>query len=213
MTYKQLADKLGVKKDRVRYLAEHLTIPDAIYLVNGVKHMSNAAISLVMAEIEGIPRLDDALFTYVHTENSQCEGMNSQCKTEEAYENSAESCENNCETENTSRSTVNNDHEHVMAALTIIDHYKTVVDNQASQLAAKDEQIQKLTDLVATAQETAAEQVTAAQTAATEQIIAAQASASEQLAAKDTQIQRLQDTIDALTKQLEPQKKWWQWWK
>ena len=168
--------------------------------------MSNAAISLVMAEIEGIPRLDDALFTYVHTENSQCGGTNSRCKTEETYENSTEFCENDCETENTSRSTVNNDHEHVMAALTIIDHYKAVVDNQTSQLAAKDEQIQKLTDLVATAQETAAEQITAAR-----------ASASEQLAAKDTQIQRLQDTIDALTRQLEeahePQKKWWQWWK
>lgn len=209
MTYKQLADKLGVKKDRVRYLAEHLTIPDAIYRVDGVIHMSDAAVKLIIAEIEEIPQRDSAVYTCVHTE--------------EPRNNTEETCENH---ENSEKSrgttesiyeTANNDHENLEASLTIIDQYKTVVRNQLIQLAAKDEQIKRLTDLVTIAQETAAEQVTAAQTAATEQIIAAQAAASEQLAAKDTQIQRLQDTIDALTRQLEeahePQKKWWQFWK
>ena len=56
MTYKELADKLGVKKDRVRYVAEHLNLPDATYRVDGVIHMTPAAVNMVMAEIDKVPR-------------------------------------------------------------------------------------------------------------------------------------------------------------
>lgn len=210
MTYKELADKLGVKKDRVRYVAEHLNLPDATYRVDGIIHMTPAAVNMVMAEIDGVPQEDSAIFSYVHSEISQCETVETPKNSAESdvkYQDGAES-----------------DREQLATALTFIDHYKTVIASQTTQLAAKDAQIQKITELASAAMSDLNKQLTDANTVH-----------AEQLTAKDAQLSRMQDTVDALTKQLadaaererqlqatieqrldqsrEQPRKWWQWWK
>ena len=217
MTYKELADKLGVKKDRVRYVAEHLNLPNATYRVDGVIHMTPAAVNMVMAEIDRIPREDSAVFTYVHSEISQCE-------TAESPQNGAESCENSVKSDEKCQDSVESDCEQLAVALTFIDHYKTVIASQTAQLAAKDAQIQKYTEFASAAMSDLNKQLTDANTAHV-----------EQLTAKDAQLSRMQDTVDALTKQLadaaererqlqatleqrleqsrEQPRKWWMWWK
>lgn len=213
MTYKELADKLGVKKDRVRYVAEHLNLPDATYRVDGVIHMTPAAVNMVMAEIDRIPREDSAIFTYVHSEIPQCE-------TVESLRNGVESCENSVESDEECKDGAESDREQLAAALTFIDHYKTVIASQTAQLAAKDTQIQKYTEFAS-----------AAMSDLNKQLADANAIHAEQLTAKDAQLSRMQDTVDALTKQLadaaererqlqatldqsrEQPRKWWMWWK
>lgn len=199
MTYKQLADKLGVKKDRIRYLAEHLNIPDATYRVDGVIHLSQVAVDMIFAQLHGIPHSDFAVSTCVHTDgtaNYDDDSGNSGC----------ESCENacnECENREQSRNECENDRE---TALTIIDHYKTVILEQSEQLKAKDEQFKTMLEWAT----------------------ASQSAAAEQLKTKDEQLKRMQDTIDELTRQLaeraeeaaererqsrEETRRWWQWWK
>lgn len=213
MTYKELADKLGVKKDRVRYVAEHLNLPDATYRVDGIIHMTPAAVNMVMAEIDGVPQEDSAIFSYVHSEISQCE-------TVETSKNGAEYRENSAESDAKYQDSAESDREQLATALTFIDHYKTVITNQTTQLTAKDAQIQKITELASAAMSDLNKQLTDANTAH-----------AEQLTAKDAQLSRMQDTVDALTKQLadaaererqlqasleqsrEQPRKWWQWWK
>lgn len=213
MTYKELADKLGVKKDRVRYVAEHLNLPDATYRVDGVIHMTPAAVNMVMAEIDRIPREDSAIYTYVHSEIPQSE-------TVESPRNGAESCENSVKSDEECQDGAESDREQLTVALTFIDHYKTVIASQTAQLAAKDAQIQKYTEFAS-----------AAMSDLNKQLTDANAAHAEQLTAKDAQLSRMQDTVDALTKQLadaaererqlqatleqsrEQPRKWWQWWK
>ena len=227
MTYKELADKLGVKKDRVRYVAEHLPIKDGVLRIDGVMHLTDAAINMVTAEILGSSRDNFATFrsvraddSYVHSgfaSNSQCE--NNEIRSEDC-ENSAESAEstaNNRETENTEHE---EQRESDIITLTIIDHYKSVITDQSKQLAEKDAQIQKFTEFAS-----------AAMSGLNKQLADANAMHAEQLTAKDAQLSRMQDTVDALTKQLadaaerERQlqatieqsrgvpRRWWQWWK
>jgi len=210
MTYKELADKLGVKKDRVRYVAEHLNLPNATYRVDGVIHMTPAAVNMITAEIDGIPRENSAIFPYVHSEIPQCE-------TAETPQNGAKYREISAESDAERQDGAKSDRENSAVTLTFIDHYKTVISSQTAQLAAKDEQFKKLVDYTT----------------------AVQANINEQLKAKDAQLSRMQDTVDALTKQLadaaererqlqatieqrleqrleqsrEQPRKWWQWWK
>ena len=231
MTYKELADKLGVKKDRVRYVAEHLPIKDGVLRIDGVMHLTDAAINMVTAEILGSSRENSTVFHGVHTDgshvhsdfasNSQCE--NSEIRSEDC-KNSAESAEsaaNSCETESTERE---EHRESDIITLTIIDHYKSVITDQSKQLAEKDAQIQKFTEFASATMSDLNKQLTDANTAH-----------AEQLTAKDAQLSRMQDTVDALTKQLadaaererqlqatidqrleqsrEQPRKWWMWWK
>ena len=227
MTYKELADKLGVKKDRVRYVAEHLPIKDGVLRIDGVMHLTVAAINMVTAEILGSSRENSTAFrsvrtddSYVHSDfasNSQCE--NSEIRSE-GCENSAESAESaasNRETESTERE---EHRESDIITLTIIDHYKTVITDQSKQLAEKDAQIQKFTEFAS-----------AAMSDLNKQLTDANAIHAEQLTAKDEQLSRMQDTVDTLTKQLadaaererqlqaaieqsrKQPRRWWQWWK
>ncbi len=227
MTYKELADKLGVKKDRVRYVAEHLPIKDGVLRIDGVMHLTDAAINMVTAEILGSSRDNSTVFRSVRTDNSHVHGdfaSNSQCENSEIRsedcESSAESAEsaaNSCETESTERE---EHRESDIITLTIIDHYKSVITDQSKQLAEKDAQIQKFTEFASAAMSDLNKQLTDANTAH-----------AEQLTAKDAQLSRMQDTVDALTKQLadaaererqlqatleqsrEQPRKWWMWWK
>lgn len=231
MTYKELANKLGVKKDRVRYVAEHLPIKDGVLRIDGVMHLTDAAINMVTAEILGTSRENSTVFhsvrandSYVHSDfasNSQCE--NSEIRSEDCESSAefAESTANNCETESTERE---EHRESDIITLTIINHYKSVITDQSKQLAEKDAQIQKFTEFASAAMSDLNKQLTDANTAH-----------AEQLTAKDAQLSRIQDTVDALTKQLadaaererqlqttleqsleqsrEQPRKWWQWWK
>lgn len=230
MTYKELADKLGVKKDRVRYVAEHLPIKDGVLRIDGVMHLTDAAINMVTAEILGSSRENSTAFrsvrtddSYVHSDfasNSQCENSKIRSEDCESSAESAESVANNHETESTERE---EHRESDIITLTIIDHYKSVITDQSKQLAEKDAQIQKFTEFASAAMSDLNKQLTDANTAH-----------AEQLTAKDAQLSRMQDTVDALTKQLadaaererqlqatieqsrgEPSTthKWWMWWK
>lgn len=227
MTYKELAEKLGVKKDRVRYVAEHLPIKDGVLRIDGVMHLTDAAVNMVTAEILGSSRENSTVFRSVRTDDSHVHSefaSNSQCENNEirgdSCENAAESAEgiaNNCENNNSQRE---KHYESDIVVLTIIDQYKTVITDQSKQLAEKDSQIQKFTEFASAAMSDLNKQLTDANTAH-----------AEQLTAKDAQLSRMQDTVDALTKQLadaaererqlqatlehsrEQPRKWWMWWK
>lgn len=227
MTYKELADELGVKKDRVRYVAEHLPIKDGVLRINGVMHLTDAAVNMVTAEILGSSRENSTFFRsvrtddpYVHSDfasNSQCE--NSEIRSEDC-ENSAESAESAASNRETESTECEEHRESDIITLTIIDHYKTVITDQSKQLAEKDAQIQKFTEFAS-----------AAMSDLNKQLTDANAIHAEQLTAKDAQLSRMQDTVDVLTKQLadaaererqlqaaidqsrEEPRKWWMWWK
>jgi hypothetical protein len=120
-------------------------------------------------------------------------------------------------------------------ALTIFDHYKTMIEVRDAQLSAKDEQINALHAQIDKLTTALTERDTAAQEASERQINAVRAGTAEQLKAKDAQLSRMQDTVDSLTKQLadaaererqlqetldqrfeqsrEQPRKWWMWWK
>ena len=227
MTYKELADELGVKKDRVRYVAEHLPIKDGVLRIDGVMHLTDAAVNMVTAEILGSSRENSTAFRSVHTDdsyvhsdfasNSQCE--NSEIRSEDC-ENSAESAESAASNRETESTECEEHRESDIITLTIIDHYKTVITNQSKQLAEKDAQIQKFTEFAY-----------AAMSDLNKQLTDANAIHAEQLTAKDAQLSRMQDTVDALTIQLadaaererqlqaaidqsrEEPRRWWMWWK
>lgn len=223
MTYKELADKLGVKKDRVRYVAEHLPIKDGVLRIDGVMHLTDAAINMVTAEILGSSRDNSTVFhsvrtddSYVHSDfasNSRCENSEIRSENCESSAESAESTANSRETESTERE---EHRESDIITLTIIDHYKSVITDQSKQLAEKDAQIQKFTEFASAAMSDLNKQLTDANTAHAEQLTAKD----NQIAEKDEQLKRMQDTIDALMRQLEAEqqsreqpRKWWQWWK
>ena len=226
MTIKELADDLGVDKEKIKYLWRQL--PENWSHKSGNKYLlSDAAVDAIRRKLDGgeltsdipVPDFDEnarigwgipptspeiiSEFTdsiSEITDNSPFhqftgESIGEKNRVEESVKNNA-------------------------AFLTIIDHYKSVVDVQSEQLKAKDDQINRLTALISETQSSAFDQLTAAQTAHADQI-----------AAKDTQLQRMQDTVDALAKQLadaaereqqlreslkqsrEEPRKWWQWWK
>lgn len=222
MTIKELADDLGVDKEKIKYLWRQL--PESWSHKSGNKFLlSDAAVDAIRRKLDGgeltsdipVPEFDENTrigwgippispeiiseftnFAGESTDNSPFhqftgESIGEKNRVEESVKNDA-------------------------AFLTIIDHYKSVVDVQSEQLSVKDEQLKRLTELAAAAEQTAAEQLKAKD---------------GQIAEKDAQLSRMQDTVDSLTKQLadatererqlredieqsrEEPRRWWQWWK
>lgn len=244
MTIKELADELGVDKEKIKYLWRQL--PDNWSYKSGNKFLlSDAAVDAIRRKLDGgelhsdipVPEFDE--ITRIGwgippiTPEIISEFTDSTGETPDSPPIHQFTGESTGE-KNRGEESVKND----TAFLTIIDHYKSVVDVQSGQLKVKDAQISALTeqlseqsaqiDKLTTA---LTERDTAAQEASERQINAVRADAAEQLTAKDAQLSRMQDTVDALTKQLadaaererqlqatieqsrEQSRKWWQWWK
>ncbi len=222
MTIKELADDLGVDKEKIKYLWRQL--PESWSHKSGNKFLlSDAAVDAIRRKLDGgeltsdipVPEFDENTRIGWGTPPISPEIIS------EFTDFVSESADNSPIHQFTSESigeknrveeSVKND----AAFLTIIDHYKSVVDVQSEQLSIKDAQLKRLTELAAAAEQTAAEQLRAKDS---------------QLTAKDAQLSRMQDTVDTLTKQLadaaererqlredieqarEEPRRWWQWWK
>lgn len=246
MTIKELADELGVNKERIKYLYRQL--PKHMYLiVEGRVILSDAAVDAVKNRLNGgeltseipVPPYNAVnpvgwgLFSSGETggEISPDSGKNGDLSGD-AQPNSGENSKNSSFTGEFTGETrlKSGDGETGDFALTIFDHYKTMIETRDAQLSAKDEQITALHAQIDKLTTALTERDTAAQEASERQINAARADAAEQLTAKDAQLSRMQDTVDALTKQLadaaererqlrediesrEQSRKWWQWWK
>ena len=225
MTIKELADDLGVSKEKIKYLYRQL--PEYMYvMVENRVILSDAAIDAIKNRLNGgeltseIPVPPYNAINPVGwgiTENAGNTGKNSD-NFGDSSENSGDVSGLSGETrlksgdgENSESSESNKDH-----ALTIFDYFKSTIDSQTIQLEAKDEQIRALTAQLDKLTTVISERNTAT---------------SEQLIAKDAQLSRMQGTVDALTKQLadaaererqlqatieqsrEVPRRWWQWWK
>lgn len=265
MTYKQLADLLGVKKDKIRYLAEQLPA-DAVKKIDGVMHLSNHAVDAVVNAINGgqlesgvdLPPYDpgdpvgwdwndipanfrDSAHGIPHEQTASTE-FRSDFRTVNCTADSCETADFRSSAEKSATESVKNgddpaiprDIPHEQTAncendsetaesapnREIVEYYQkaflTFTDLYDRQLKYKDEQIKQLT-----------EQVGILASAIADRDSLHDSASSEQLRSKDTQIERMQDTIDALTRQLEEAererreaeqsreapRKWWQWWK
>ena len=236
MTIKVLADKLGVSKEKIKYLYRQL--PEHMYVMVGNRViLSDAAVDAITNRLNGgeltseipVPPYnvadpigwDGGEFDVNNSETSENISENSG-ETSFTSEFSGETRLNNSDGENGESSNF---------ALTIFDHYKTMIEVRDAQLSAKDEQINALHAQIDKLTTALTERDTAAQEASERQINAVRADTAEQLTAKDAQLQRMQDTVDALTKQLadaaererqlqetieqsrEEPRKWWMWWK
>ena len=221
MTIKALADKLGVNKEKIKYLYRQL--PEHMYvMVENRVILSDAAVDAIKNRLNGGELTSEIPVPPYNAVNPVGWGI------DESTENNGESGENSSESSEYSgdlsvlsgetrlKSGDSENGETVEICLTIIDHYKSVVDVQSEQLSVKDKQLQRLTELAAAAEQMAAEQLKAKDV---------------QLTAKDAQLSRMQDTVDSLTKQLadaaererqlqaaieqsrEQPRRWWQWWK
>lgn len=225
MTIKALADKLGVNKEKIKYLYRQL--PEHMYvMVENRVILSDAAVDAIKNRLNGGELTSEIPVPPYNAVNPVGWGI------DENTENNGESGENSSESseyfgdspvlsgETRLKSGDSENGETVEICLTIIDHYKSVVDVQSEQLSVKDKQLQRLTELAAAAEQTAAEQLKAKDV---------------QLTAKDAQLSRMQDTLDTLTKQLadaaererqlqaaidqsleqsrKQPRRWWQWWK
>lgn len=258
MTYKRLADLLGVKKDKVRYLAEQLPA-GAVQKIDGVMHMSNHAVDAVISAINGgelesaveIPPYNSGdpvgwdwndlpanfhdsahVFSREQTANTEFRtefhtadstmnreaagtsadsSCNSDAETAKFAHNFADSCE--IPYEHTANRETPHETEDSADSREIAEYYQraflTFTDQYNQQIKSKDEQIKQLT-----------EQLGILASAIADRDKSHDSDTAEQLSAKDSQIQRMQDTIDALTRQLEAARqggeqprKWWQWWK
>lgn len=229
MTIKELADDLGVDKEKIKYLWRQLPSHWSVMIQNKF-YLSDAAVDAIKNKLSGgeldsdIPvqpfspydttgwgnigksRGFGAVFTDFNGGSTDTGDSSVNCGDGDFGETGSETGKNG---ENDGKYT-----------LTIFDYFKSTIDIQTSQLEAKDEQIRALTA-----------QIDKLTTAISERDTAEQTAASEQLTAKDAQLSRMQDTIDALTKQLsdaaererqlqatleqsrEQPRKWWQWWK
>lgn len=232
MTIKALADKLGVTKEKIKYLYRQL--PKHMYvMVENRVILSDAAVDAIKNRLNGgeltseIPvppyNADDPVGwgTAGESVNSGENGDAGGDFGEDIGELAGEFGDSpDLSGETRLKIGDGETGENGEFHLTILDHYKSVVDAQSEQLAVKDEQLKHLTELAAAAERTAAEQLKAKD---------------GQIAEKDTQLSRMQDTVDALTKQLadaaererqlredieqrleqsrEQPRRWWQWWK
>lgn len=225
MTIKELADDLGVSKEKIKYLYRQL--PEYMYvMVENRVILSDAAVDAIKNRLNGgelTSEMPVPPYNAINpvgwgiTESVGNSGKNGD-NCGESSENFGDASDLSGETrlksgdgENSESSESNKDH-----ALTIFDYFKSTIDSQTIQLEAKDEQIRALTvqlDKLTTV------------------ISGRNTAVSEQLAAKDAQLSRMQDTVDALTKQLadaaererqlqatieqsrEAPRRWWQWWK
>lgn len=233
MTIKKLADDLGVDKEKIKYLWRQL--PENWSHKSGNKYLlSDAAVDAIRRKLSG-GELTSDIPVPEFDENTR-EGWGIPPISPEIiseFTNSAsESTDNSSFHQFTGESigeknrveeSVKND----AAFLTIIDHYEAVVANQAAQLVEKDLQIQRFTEFATSAMADLTEQLKAKD----EQLSTANVAHADQIAAKDAQLSRMQDTVDALTKQLadaaererqlqeaieqsrEEPRKWWMWWK
>lgn len=222
MTIKELADDLGVDKEKIKYLWRQL--PENWSHKSGNKFLlSDAAVDAIRRKLDGgeltsdipVPEFDENTRIGWGTPPISPEIIS------EFTDFASESADNSPIHQFTGESIgeknrVDESVKNNAAFLTIIDHYKSVVDVQSEQLSVKDEQLKRLTELAAATEQTAAEQLKAKD---------------GQIAAKDAQLSRMQDTVDALTKQLadaaererqlqaaidqsrEQPCKWWMWWK
>lgn len=236
MTIKELADDLGVDKEKIKYLWRQL--PENWSHKSGNKFLlSDAAVDAIRRKLDGgeltsdipVPDFDEntrigwgipPISPEIISEFTDSAGENTDNSPFHQFTGESIGEKNRVE------ESVKND----AAFLTIIDHYKAVVANQAAQLAEKDLQIQRFTEFATSAMADLTEQLKAKD----EQFNTANVAHADQIAAKDTQLQRMQDTVDALTKQLadaaererqlqetieqsreQPSTthKWWQWWK
>ena len=236
MTIKVLADKLGVSKEKIKYLYRQL--PEHMYVMVGNRViLSDAAVDAITNRLNGGELTSEIpVPPYNVADPIGWAGGEFEVNSGESSENTSE---NGDEAPFTSEFTgetrlKNGDGENGESsnfALTIFDHYRTMIEVRDAQLSAKDEQINALHAQIDKLTTALTERDTAAQEASERQINAVRADTAEQLAAKDTQIQRMQDTVDALTKQLadaaererqlqeaieqsrEEPRKWWMWWK
>lgn len=222
MTIKELADELNVDKEKIKYLWRQL--PDHWSHKSGNKFLlSDAAVDAIRKKLSGgelssdipVPEFDDDTRIGWGIPPISPEIISESTDITSDYDDNSpiHRCTGESFGENNRvEESVKND----ATFLTIIDHYKSVVDVQSEQLSVKDEQLQRLTELAAAAEQTAAEQLRAKDS---------------QLTAKDAQLSRMQDTVETLTRQLadaaererqlqaaidqsrEQPRKWWMWWK
>lgn len=239
MTIKELADDLGVSKEKIKYLYRQL--PEHMYImVENRVILSDAAVDAIKNRLNGGELTSEIpVPPYNAAAPIGWDGGKSGVNCGESSENISESSDKMSFTnEFTSETRLNNgdgkNGESSDFALTIFDHYKTMIEVRDAQLSAKDEQINALHAQIDKLTTALTERDTAAQEASERQINAVRADATEQLTAKDEQLSRMQDTVDALTKQLadaaererqlqatieqsreEPSAthKWWMWWK
>lgn len=236
MTIKELANDLGVDKEKIKYLWRQL--PENWSHKSGNKYLlSDAAVDAIRRKLDGgeltsdipVPDFDEntrigwgipPISPEIISEFTDPAGESTDNSPFHQFTGESIGEKNRVE------ESVKND----AAFLTIIDHYKAVVANQAAQLEEKDLQIQRFTEFATSAMADLTEQLKVKD----EQLSTANVAHAEQIAAKDAQLSRMQDTVDALTKQLadaaererqlqetieqsreEPSAthKWWQWWK
>lgn len=208
MTNLELARELGVNKEKIKYLQRQL--PEHMYvMVNGKVILSDAAVDAIKNKLAGgelssdipVPEYDDDTRIGWGKAPESGEFIGEQNNDSgESQQNANFTAETSDEIgEKAGNGEVVNSGE---VLLTFLDHYKELTNNLQAQLSAKDEQIKALTDALVGKNAAASD--------ATER----------QLAVKDAQIERMQDTIDELTRQLEqskaepePPRRWWQWWK
>ncbi len=229
MTIKELADGLGVDKEKIKYLWRQLPSHWSVMIQNKF-YLSDAAVDAIKNKLSGGELYSDIPVQPFSPYDTTGWGNIGKTKEFDAAftdfnggDTGTGDSSVNCgdgdfgETGSETGKIGENDGKH---ALTIFDYFKSTIDSQTSQLEAKDEQIRALTA-----------QLDKLTTAISERDAAEQAAASEQLTAKDAQLGRMQDTVDALTKQLadaaererqlredieqsrEQPRKWWQWWK
>lgn len=233
MTIKKLADDLGVDKEKIKYLWRQL--PENWSHKSGNKFLlSDAAVDAIRRKLNGgelnsdipVPDFDEntrigwgipPISPEIISEFTDSTGKNTDNSPFHQFTGESIGEKNRVE------ESVKND----AAFLTIIDHYEAVVANQAAQLVEKDLQIQRFTEFATSAMADLTEQLKAKD----EQLSTANVAHADQIAAKDAQLSRMQDTVDALTKQLadaaererqlqeaieqsrEEPRKWWMWWK
>lgn len=236
MTIKALADELGVSKEKIKYLYRQL--PEHMYMmVENRVILSDAAVDAIKNRLNGgeltsdipVPPFNAA--APIGWDGGET-GVDHGEFSESTSENSNKASSTNDFTgESRLKSGDGETGESSDFALTIFDHYKTMIEVRDAQLSAKDEQINALHAQIDKLTTALTERDTAAQEASERQINAVRADTAEQLTAKDAQLSRMQDTVDALTKQLadaaererqlqatidqsrEQPRKWWQWWK
>lgn len=248
MTIKALADKLGVSKEKIKYLYRQL--PEHMYvMVENRVILSDAAVDAIKNRLNGGELTSDIPVPPYNAVNPIGWGAKLADETSPEIGDSGEfasefhqcASESDCQSgetiielpftseftgETRGKSGDGETGEKTSFSLTIFDHYKTMIEARDAQLTAKDEQINALYTQIDKLTTALTERDTAVQEVTERQINAIRADAAEQLTAKDSQIaekdeqlKRMQDTIDALTRQLKAEqqsreaRKWWQWWK
>lgn len=215
MTIKELADDLGVDKEKIKYLWRQL--PENWSHKSGNKFLlSDAAVDAIRRKLSGgeltsdipVPEFDEntrdgwgippiSPEIIVETDENIGESHSEPRNNSDSPFFNQFTGESNGEKNRCENSVNNGD-----TFLTIFDHYKTMIEARDAQLSAKDEQINALHAQIDKLTTALTDRNTAMQESAERQINAVRVDTAEQLTAKDAQLSRMQDTVDALTKQL-----------